>query len=64
MKFCENIVSSWCNREEIPHWVKFFDGKLPNEAHVGGRENGEPIYIGRAKHEGSLTPGKYYCLKS
>ncbi|XP_050343955.1 uncharacterized protein LOC126769303 [Nymphalis io] len=40
------------------HWAKISNNKLPPGALIGGYEN-EPIYIARAKHNGSLCPGKY-----
>ncbi|XP_047527016.1 uncharacterized protein LOC125064167 [Vanessa atalanta] len=40
------------------HWAKISNNKLPSDALIGGYEN-EPIYIARAKHNGSLCPGKY-----
>ncbi|CAK1542276.1 unnamed protein product [Leptosia nina] len=39
------------------YWVKY-DGLLPYGALIGGYEN-EFLYIMRAPHEGSLTPGKF-----
>ncbi|CAK1544513.1 unnamed protein product [Leptosia nina] len=40
-----------------PYWVQY-DGILPYGALLGGYEN-EFLYIMRAPHEGSLTPGKF-----
>ncbi|XP_063394952.1 uncharacterized protein LOC134679932 [Cydia fagiglandana] len=41
------------------HWVTYEPGRdLPEELLVGGFEK-ENLYIARAKHRGSLTPGKY-----
>ncbi|XP_064072266.1 uncharacterized protein LOC113401055 [Vanessa tameamea] len=40
-----------------PHWVKAHD-QLPDDAMIGGYETGV-LYIIRALHMGSLTPGKF-----
>lgn len=45
------------HREEIPFWVPF-DQNIPSQAVKGGKEGNQTIYIGRAEHSGSLTPGK------
>ena len=40
-------------------WEPASDGRLPTGAVQGGATGtGEPLYIGRARHEGSLTIGK------
>lgn len=40
-------------------WVENGNGSTPPNAIPGGRtSSGETLYIGRAKHQGSLTPGK------
>ncbi|XP_047022470.1 uncharacterized protein LOC124631876 [Helicoverpa zea] len=39
-------------------WLPMVDGKLPQNAMIGGFEN-EPTYIARAEHNNSLCPGKY-----
>lgn len=40
-------------------WVPASDGHIPEGAVEGGRTcDGEPLYIGRAHHHGSLTVGK------
>lgn len=42
-----------------PKWIPSSGGSVPPNAVVGGKDvNGEPIYVIRARHEGSLTPGK------
>ena len=41
------------------YWVKVDeDIQFPEGAYIGGYEN-ENLYIIRAKHRGSLTPGKF-----
>lgn len=40
-----------------PTWVQA-DNQLPPGAMIGGSEN-ETLYIIRANHRGSLTPGKF-----
>ncbi|XP_064466165.1 natterin-4-like [Ornithodoros turicata] len=43
-------------------WVPQSRGGLPPGAVQGGvTESGEPLYIGRTFHEGSLTIGKIHC---
>ena len=39
-------------------WEKVDDGKIPNNAVIGGDEDGEPFYIARAYYLGGLHPGK------
>jgi hypothetical protein len=40
-------------------WVKTNFDSIPSAAFPGGRDlNGDTLYVGRAEHEGSLTPGK------
>ncbi|XP_052859693.1 uncharacterized protein LOC128266943 [Anopheles cruzii] len=40
-------------------WVRSGFGEVPRNAIVGGRTTSdEPMYIGRANYQGSLTPGK------
>ncbi|XP_075530334.1 natterin-3-like [Dermacentor variabilis] len=42
-------------------WVPAANGLVPNGAIQGGtRSNGEPLYIGRTYHKGTLTPGKVH----
>ncbi|XP_073811849.1 uncharacterized protein, partial [Musca autumnalis] len=39
-------------------WAQVYNGHIPaNAVHSGYTESGEPMYIGRAKHCGSVTPG-------
>ncbi|XP_044745702.1 uncharacterized protein LOC123307447 isoform X1 [Coccinella septempunctata] len=45
-------------------WVSARDGEIPDGAVEGGRTcDGEPLYIGRAHHHGSLTVGKVRITK-
>ncbi|KAH8272559.1 hypothetical protein KR026_006266, partial [Drosophila bipectinata] len=48
-------------------WVHDSHGNVPGNAVLAGRtSDGEPLFIGRAHHHGSLTPGKihqsHHCL--
>ncbi|XP_075976515.1 uncharacterized protein LOC142976828 [Anticarsia gemmatalis] len=60
----ENAVQNievCCARPEKVRWLESRDGVIPPNAIVGGNtKEGEPLYIGRAKHQGSLTPGKVH----
>lgn len=40
-------------------WIAVSSGELPEGAHQGGNDNGEPLYVARAHHEGALIPGKF-----
>ena len=40
-------------------WIKT-DGSLPAHAIQAGKENGKPLYIGRAFHKGGTHPGKVF----
>jgi hypothetical protein len=40
-------------------WIKTTFDVIPSAAFPGGKDlNGETLFVGRAEHEGSLTPGK------
>jgi hypothetical protein len=40
-------------------WVTTRGRSIPAGAFIGGKdEGGEVLFVGRAKHQGSLTPGK------
>ena len=39
-------------------WVTTNGGAVPEGAFVGGDDNGEALFVGRAQHEGALLPGK------
>jgi hypothetical protein len=39
-------------------WMAASGSDFPEGAFQGGHDNGEPIYVGRANHEGALIPGK------
>lgn len=43
-------------------WVPMENGKIPIDALIGGFEN-EPIYIARANHNNSISPGKFVPSK-
>ncbi|CAH2040647.1 unnamed protein product, partial [Iphiclides podalirius] len=50
-----------CARPEKVRWMESRDGVIPPNAIAGGNtSSGEPLYIGRAKEQGSLTPGKVH----
>lgn len=38
-------------------WCDASDGNIPPGALEGG-DDGEPLYVGRATHEGAIIPGK------
>ncbi|RVE43967.1 hypothetical protein evm_011399 [Chilo suppressalis] len=43
------------------HWVPSRNGQVPIRAiHAGNSYDGEPFYIARVGHRGSLTPGKVH----
>lgn len=40
-------------------WVRVTNGEIPANAMIGGyEEDGSPLYIARAEHEGGHHPGK------
>lgn len=40
-------------------WIAVSGGDIPPTAQVGGEsEDGEPLFIGRVQHEGTVTIGK------
>lgn len=39
-------------------WVAGSGGSIPDGAFEGGQDSGEPLIVGRARHEGALLPGK------
>uniref|UniRef100_A0A0A9YIM4 Natterin-3 n=1 Tax=Lygus hesperus TaxID=30085 RepID=A0A0A9YIM4_LYGHE len=42
-------------------WQRASGGQLPDRAiRIGQTAEGEPLYVGRAVHEGFLTPGKFH----
>ncbi|XP_013192357.1 annexin A7 [Amyelois transitella] len=50
-----------CARPETVKWVESRDGHVPpNAVAAGTTDEGEPLYVGRAKQQGSLTPGKIH----
>lgn len=43
-------------------WESSDHGEVPAGAvSTGSQSDGEPLYIGRAHFQGSLTPGKVHC---
>lgn len=42
-----------------PVWVEASADSIPDDAFVGGQDHGEELYVGRARHEGALIPGKF-----
>jgi hypothetical protein len=54
---------SWILEAPAEHstaaWVQAVGSDIPEDALQGGVDtNGEPLYVGRAHHEGALIPGK------
>ena len=39
-------------------WYDVSGGAIPPNAVLGGEDHDEPLYVGRANHEGELIPGK------
>lgn len=39
-------------------WVPSGNGQVPPRAFAGGEDNGEPMYVARARFNGGLIPGK------
>lgn len=39
-------------------WVPATSGQVPPSSIQAGQDNGEPLYVARAQHEGALIPGK------
>jgi Protein of unknown function (DUF3421). len=43
-------------------WVPASGGQVPDRALPSGEtEDGEPLFIGRISHDGTMTLGKVYC---
>ncbi|XP_050349452.1 annexin A7-like [Nymphalis io] len=56
-----NNIEVCCARPEKVRWVESRDGMIPQNAIISGNTSaGEPLYIGRAREQGSLTPGKVH----
>ncbi|CAK1544117.1 unnamed protein product [Leptosia nina] len=60
----ENPVQNFevcCAPADKIRWVEGRDGVVPpNAIAAGNTASGEPLYIGRAREQGSLTPGKVH----
>ncbi|XP_068625620.1 uncharacterized protein [Battus philenor] len=51
-----------CARADQLRWVPASNGSVPPGAVAGGRAAaGEPLYVGRARHQLSVTPGKVHA---
>ncbi|XP_076314669.1 natterin-4-like [Tachypleus tridentatus] len=44
----------------VAEWMDGQAGHVPYGAVQGGEDSGEPIYVGRANHEGDVVPGKLH----
>lgn len=43
------------------HWIPSSHGQAhPNAVHGGRTSSGETLFVGRAHHQGSVTPGKIH----
>ena len=42
-------------------WVPWSGGGPPTGAVCGGEDQGGPVYVARAHHQGGLTPGKFHA---
>ena len=42
-------------------WVPWSGGGPPSGAVCGGEDQGGPVYVARAHHQGGLTPGKFHA---
>lgn len=50
-----------CARPDTLRWVPSSNGNVPPGAIVGGKTStGETLYVGRARHQLSVTPGKVH----
>lgn len=55
------IIEVCCARPDRIKWIEGRDGSVPPNAVVAGNTaSGEPLYVGRAREQGSLTPGKVH----
>jgi len=56
----ENAVNEYEVLCDCPaHWQACYGGQIPPNAVAAGQsEDGEPLYIGRTVHDGTLTIGK------
>lgn len=56
-KSYELFVADVPRRLDDHYWCKNDGDKVPDQATVGGGTADKPLYVGRAKYRGSLTPG-------
>ncbi|EAT41102.1 AAEL007246-PA [Aedes aegypti] len=56
-KTYELFVANVPMRLDSSYWLPNFKSDIPEHATVGGGTPNKSLYIGRAKHRGSLTPG-------
>lgn len=53
----EIFIANVPSRLDGYYWLKNVEYTIPDQATVGGGSVNKPLYIGRAKYRGSLTPG-------
>ncbi|PXF43407.1 hypothetical protein BWQ96_06853 [Gracilariopsis chorda] len=57
---CELLV---CDKPDELLWIPASNGEVPNGAIDGGhRQDGLPFYVGHAKHESEMLPGRVFPL--
>ncbi|XP_041968107.1 uncharacterized protein LOC121725282 [Aricia agestis] len=50
-----------CAQQNAVQWIPANNGSVPPQAIIAGNtHSAEPLYIGRVRHRGSLTPGKVH----
>ncbi|CAH2085541.1 unnamed protein product [Euphydryas editha] len=48
-----------CAPSHAVHWLPASNGDIPTSAIIAGNtDTGEPLFLGRTRHKGSVTPGK------
>ncbi|KAK8787065.1 hypothetical protein V5799_023158, partial [Amblyomma americanum] len=48
------------HRVSSTRWVRCYQDNIPDNAVVGGTDKGEDLFVGRARHNGGLLPGKVH----